>query len=129
MIQKKPVYPELIRKVPKQFSWIDHRLVQEGRIDQCSHAGAALYLFLVTVADARGLSYYSDASICKRLHMEQDVLNKVRRELCRVSLIAYQSPIYQVLPLEETMPHRTNRPPSVPMSFKQIIKQMAERAS
>ena len=59
-MQKHPIYPERIRTPPKQFSWVDHRLVRDHYIDRCSHQSAALYLFLVTVADAQGLSYYSD---------------------------------------------------------------------
>ena len=55
--------PDRIRKVPRQFSWIDHRLVRDHHIDRCSHGAAALYLFLVTVADAGGLSYYSDRTL------------------------------------------------------------------
>lgn len=57
MVQKHPLCPDRIRKVPKQFSWIDQRLVRDRHIDRCSHRAAALYLFLVTVADAQGLSH------------------------------------------------------------------------
>jgi hypothetical protein len=57
MTVKSPICPERIRKVPGQFSWLDQRLVSEHYIDRCTHGAAALYLFLVTVADARGLSY------------------------------------------------------------------------
>jgi len=43
---------------------VDQRLVQERYIDQLSHEACALYLFLVTVADAQGLSFYADRSLC-----------------------------------------------------------------
>ena len=59
--------PERVRKIPPQFSWIDQRLVRERHIERLSHAAAALYLFLVTVADARGLSFYSERSIGRHL--------------------------------------------------------------
>ena len=62
-MEKHPIYPQRIRKVPRQFSWIDQRLVRERYIDRCSHRSAALYLFLVTVADAQGMSYYGDRPI------------------------------------------------------------------
>jgi len=45
----------MVRQVPDQFSWRDHRLVREYRIDHLSHRASALYLFLVTVSDNRGL--------------------------------------------------------------------------
>ena len=54
MVQKRLLCPERVRKIPKQFSWIDQRLVRQGHIERLSHRAAALYLFLVTVADARG---------------------------------------------------------------------------
>ncbi|MFZ3045325.1 MAG: hypothetical protein WA151_05380 [Desulfatirhabdiaceae bacterium] len=31
---------------PKQFNWLDHRLIHDRYIEQCSHPAAALYLFL-----------------------------------------------------------------------------------
>ena len=43
------------RHVPPQFSWVDQRLVRDHYIDQLSSPACALYLFLVTVADAQGL--------------------------------------------------------------------------
>lgn len=54
MVSKQPIFPEGVRQVPKQFSWLDHRLIRDHHIEQCSHPAAALYLFLVTVGDARG---------------------------------------------------------------------------
>ena len=55
MPTKIPIHPDRIRQVPKQFSWIDGRLVRDRHLDRCSHPAAALYLFLVTVSDAQGL--------------------------------------------------------------------------
>lgn len=103
MISKHPVYPHRIRKIPTQFSWVDHRLVRNGHINQCTHASLALYLFLVTVSDDRGLSYYSDTSLMKRLNMNEITLNNSRSQLMVLDLIAYKKPIYQVLPLDQSL--------------------------
>jgi len=65
-----------------------------------THAEAALYLFLVCVADQKGLSYYGDKSIMKRLRMDLKTLKEARSGLIQNSLIAWQNPIYQVLCLE-----------------------------
>ena len=67
MVTKRLLRPERLRTVPSQFSWLDHRLVRERHLERCSTEALALYLFLVTVADAKGLSYYADASVCTRL--------------------------------------------------------------
>jgi hypothetical protein len=89
--------------VPAQFSWVDQRLVREGYLERCDARAAALYLFLVTVADAQGLSYYGEASLKRRLRLGADELNAARERLIELQLLAYQAPIYQVLALPGAM--------------------------
>jgi hypothetical protein len=97
---KHPICLSQLRQVPKQFSWVDQRLVRERHIDQLSHAACALYLFLVTVADAQGLSYYADSSLGQRLSMTGLELHQARQALITRGLVAYQRPLYQVLALD-----------------------------
>ena len=99
-MKKRILNPERLRKVPAQFSWIDHRLVQENCFVRCEHSAWALYLFLASVGDAEGLSYYSDASLMRHLNMDQVQLSSSRQQLIRAGLIAYEKPLYQVLSLE-----------------------------
>ena len=99
-MKKRVLNPERLRKVPPQFSWIDHRLVQENHFTRCDHSSWTLYLFLASVADAEGLSYYSEASLMRRLNMDLVVLSASRRQLIQAGLIAYEKPFYQVLSLE-----------------------------
>ena len=128
MVQKHLICPQRIRKIPKTFSWLDHRLVSDHHIDRLSHPAAALYLFLVTVADARGLSYYSDRSVSQRLGMDANSLVQARKELVRVGLIAYQRPLCQVLALD-TPTEATKKYPGQLQSLAQIFKQIGEGAS
>jgi hypothetical protein len=100
MAPKQPILPQRVRQVPKQFSWLDHRLIRDHYIEQCSHPAATLYLFLVTVCDARGLSYYADDSIMKHLSMDRTTLGKARQNLIHIGLIVWQKPLYQVLSLD-----------------------------
>jgi hypothetical protein len=99
-MKKRVLHPERLRKVPPQFSWIDHRLVQENYFVRCDHSAWTLYLFLASVADAQGLSYYSDASLMRRLNLDGLALSASRRQLVQAGLIAYEKPLYQVLSLE-----------------------------
>jgi len=99
MIEKHPIHPRRVRKVPKQFSWLDNRLVRDHYLDRCSHPAATLYLFLVTVADAEGLSWYSEAALCRHLSLTGTELQSARAELQQAGLIAYREPLYQVLDL------------------------------
>jgi hypothetical protein len=101
-MHKRPISLAQLRQVPKQFSWVDQRLVRERYIDQLSHAACALYLFLVTVADAQGLSYYADPSLCQRLSLTDTALHQARQALITRGLVAYQRPLYQVLALDAT---------------------------
>jgi len=99
-MKKHVLCPERLRKVPPQFSWVDHRLVRENYFTRCEHSAWALYLFLVSVADVDGLSYYSDASLMRRLKLDPVQLSASRQQLLQVGLIAYEKPLYQVLNLE-----------------------------
>ena len=87
---------------------MDHRLVRKGHISNHSHGALALYLFLVTVADRNGISYYSDKVLGKHINMNRIDLGKFRRELCRGKLIAYRKPYYQVLKMPHTEAENQN---------------------
>ena len=100
MTIKRVLCPERVRQVPAQFSWVDHRLVRDHYLDRCDSPAAALYLFLLTVADGQGLSYYSDAALARRLSLSAPRLILAREDLIRIGLIAYQRPLYQVLALD-----------------------------
>ena len=103
MMQKRVLRPERLRQVPAQFSWLDQRLVRENFLRHGPPAAWALYLVLVTVADAQGLSYYSDATLCRLLQMEPLQLARARQQLIAGDLVAYQKPLYQVLALPPTV--------------------------
>lgn len=131
MIEKVPIVAGRIRKVPKRFSWIDHRLVSDRHIEKCSHQAAALYLFLVTVGDAKGLSYYGDPAITKRLSMDQATLDDARAVLIRAGLIAWQKPLYQVLALDMPAIDKPVRRSNMenPLSLGDILKMAREGGS
>ena len=122
--------PERVRLVPEQFSWIDQALVQRHFIDRCDTHSAALYLFLVTVADAQGLSYYGTSTIATRLHLRTDEIGTARAQLMELDLVAYQAPLYQVLSLSDGQ--SVPRPPMVtprprqttcaPVSLAQLLE-------
>ena len=103
---KRVLRPEALRRIPRQFSWIDQRLVSEHHIERCDEAALALYLFLVTVGDAQGLSYYGDGKLAKSLSMPAARLKTARATLIRLDLIAYAAPLYQVLALDPPAPPR-----------------------
>ena len=130
--------PERLRQVPEQFSWVDQGLVQRHFIDRCEARAAALYLFLVTVSDAQGLSYYGPATLAQRLHLSTEELGAARAQLIELELIAYLAPLYQVLALPGTrvVPRTAPRAPAQapvretsigPMGLAQLLDQMGRR--
>ena len=100
MIHKKLIVPHRLRKVPAQFSWLDQRLIRQGRLRDCAPPAWALYLFLCAVSDEQGLSYYSDASLCRELRLEVLSLATARTQLIGTDVVAYEKPLWQLLSLD-----------------------------
>ncbi len=103
-MHKALLIPARRRRVPAQFSWVDQRLVRERHVGRCGAHALALYLFLITVADAQGLSYYGDDAIAERLGWSAAQVHAARAELLRADLIAFRRPLYQVLSLDGIEP-------------------------
>ena len=99
MQEKRLLCRDRLRRVPQQFSWVDQRLVRQEYLRRCDCRGWALYLLLVTVADAQGLSYYSDGKAAELLSLQPAELREARQQLVAAGLIAYEHPLYQVLSL------------------------------
>ncbi|MBU8902355.1 MAG: hypothetical protein KOO69_06420 [Victivallales bacterium] len=90
--------------------------MRENLIENFSAESLALYLFLLSVGDGNGVSWYSDASICKRLKgLDLTVfsLKTLRNELISGELIAYRKPYYQVLELPR---------PQLADNFRRVLK-------
>jgi hypothetical protein len=96
---KEAIVRDRIRVIRGGFGWVDHRLVRDRHTEKCSPSSLALYLFLVTVSDADGMSYWGDTAICERLKLGRAELRHARDELLGADLIAYDKPLWQVLQL------------------------------
>jgi len=129
-MKTKPILcPQRLRQVPRQFSWIDQRLVRDRHIRGRTPQALALYLFLCTVADSQGLSYYSDATAAATLGFCSTELRAARAELVAARLIAYGSPFYQVLSLEPAGAALTQVPEprlGEELSVGEILRSMME---
>jgi hypothetical protein len=129
MPHKRVLRPDRLRRVPPQFSWIDQRLIRERHIERCNVQALALYLALVTVADAQGVSYYGEASLTRLLSMPAASLLQARAELIRLDLIAYERPLYQVLSLDPPAAVRTHGMRSVQDGIAQLRATLAAQHS
>jgi hypothetical protein len=109
MKHKRMIAPEKKRKIPAHFSWIDHKLVRKGYARKCSAQSLGLYLFLLSVSDSEGLSFYGAKSISLEINVAPSELETLRRELVNAELIAYSNGIYQVLDLSVSQPAKPER--------------------
>ncbi|MGH8548660.1 MAG: hypothetical protein ACRERU_08705 [Methylococcales bacterium] len=107
---KRVLCPARVRRIPRQFSWVDQRLVRDEIIGRCGSDALALDLFLITVADAKGLSYHSDLSISGYLSLDAGQFSRARAKLQQLGLIAFEKPVYQVLALDSPRPVIQNLP-------------------
>jgi hypothetical protein len=96
---KKILDHDRVRKIEGSFSWIDHRFITGGFLQELSTTEILLYFFLVAVSDRHGISFYHDDRICSILKVPLTSLGEAREGLILRSLIAYESPLYQVLSL------------------------------
>ena len=126
MMQKRVLRPERLRQVPAQFSWIDQRLVRENFLRHGEPTAWALYLVLVTVADAQGLSYYSDATLSRLLKVEPLQLARARQQLIAGDLLAYHQPLYQVLSLPPACSPAPTLRSSQALSVGDILKRVVQ---
>ena len=109
---KQPICCARMRRVPAQFGWVDQRLVRDRHLDRLDAVAGALYLFLVTVADVQGLSWYGDTSTARRLSIDEARLRRARADLIRAGLLAYAGGLYQVLALDAPWPSPASLPPT-----------------
>lgn len=119
MYCKKLLDSSRVRKIEGSFSWIDHRFITGGFLQDLSTVEILLYLFLVAVSDRHGISFYHDDRICSLLKIGLTSLGQARDDLIMRSLLAYESPLYQVLSLPP-------QPIALP-SREEIFKQQRQR--
>jgi hypothetical protein len=97
--EEEPVDPSRVRRPPRHFAWVDHRL--RDRLHSLSLEEIALLFFLHLAADRNGCSFFSDPTLARKLSLREGDVIEARHGLIRRGLVAYRFPLYQILPLEE----------------------------
>jgi len=115
-----------LRRPPRSFAWLDHRLRSGGWLVRLEAGEIALYSFLTLAADSQGLSCWRLDRIERELPMDIAALHRAREELVRADLIAFRpwrqgclDGSYQVLELPPSAP----APPrgSGPVAIGQLL--------
>jgi len=99
-----------IRSIQGGFAFIPHRFLTDGFLSSLKSSELLLYLFLVLVSDAKGLSFYNDRTICRLLGVSLKTLKAARGALIDGDLIVFETPLYQVLELPRTPKQITEEP-------------------
>ena len=107
-----PVIPNYVRRIPRHFAWIDHRLRSEQWIADFEPEEFALYLFLALVADQYGLSCWRLDIIERAMPVfRRQQLHHAREELMQKQLLAFRpwnssdpDGTYQHLPIPSVKP-------------------------
>lgn len=122
-----------VRKIDGSFSWINHRFITGGFLEDLSTYEILLYFFLVAVSDRNGISFYYDDRICRILKIDLASLAEARKGLIQRSLLAYKYPVYQVLALPSkpvsapSAEELAEKKEKTALSYIQKIKHMGRR--
>lgn len=122
-MESKVISQERVRQLPGRFSWVDQRFVREGHLKGLGAESACLYLFLITVGDRNGVSWYSSSKITELTGIGD--LGDSRSQLIDHGLIAWKAPYYQVLELPfEAGPQKKAAPFCETVTFNDVLKAM-----
>jgi hypothetical protein len=131
MVEREALIPQRTRKIEDGFAWIPHRFVRERFWTSLTRHELLLYLFLVTVSDRKGLSFYSYDKICSLILLTLDEYILARDGLIDKDLIAFDGHLFQVLSLPDRpvrTPARLLKPGADmldqdPAAIERVIKQ------
>ena len=113
-----PLEPRRIRYPKGAYGWVDLRIVTEGHLQALDPSSALTYLFLCTVGNREGISFWSRSRMARTLSLSQEAVDAALRTLTGAGLIAATERIVQVLPVpvpsasEPAAPQTTTPPPT-----------------
>lgn len=101
-----PLEPRRIRCPRGAYGWVDLRIVTQGHLARLGPQAALVYLFLCTVGDRAGISFWSRIRMAKLLTLTPESLHTALATLIAADLIAATERVVQVLPLPDSQPDR-----------------------
>jgi hypothetical protein len=121
MIEKHLLVADRVRRPPAEgFSWVDRRFLRDFA-SRLSGDAVYLYFFLAAVSDRQGLSFYNDATLAVRLRVREEAVVAAREELVVYDLVAYQTPLTQVLSLPRPRVERGG-----PAALRELMRTLAD---
>lgn len=96
-----PLEPRRVRRPRGAYGWTDLRAITQGHVEKVGSAAALTYLFLCSVGDMAGLSFWSRERMTRVLGLDAEVIHEALDKLVAADLIARQGQVIQVLPIPE----------------------------
>ena len=106
-----PPRPELIRRPPRGFGWLDARLLREEWLGLLGPERVAVLTLLALAADRTGSSFYRRETMALALSMQRRDLDEALDRLLHLDLVAHRpwenhhiDGVWQILPLPSRRP-------------------------
>lgn len=96
-----PLEPRRVRYPKGAYGWTDLRIVTEGHLRGLGPEAALVYLFLCTVGNRAGISFWSRARIAQMLNLTPVQIDTALARLIAADLIAANDRVVQVLPVPD----------------------------
>ena len=101
-----PPHPELIRRPPRSFGWLDARLLSEQWLGLLGPERVAALTLLALAADRTGSSFYRRETMALALSMRRCDLDEALERLLDLELVAHRpwlsgniDGVWQILPM------------------------------
>lgn len=96
-----PLEPRRVRRPRGAWGWVDLRAVTQGHLEKVGTSAALTYLFLCSVGDTAGLSFWGHERMARVLGLDKEAIHQALDRLVATDLIARQGQIVQVLPIPD----------------------------
>lgn len=106
-MRAEPLEPHRVRYPKGAYGWVDLRIATEGHLQALDQGTALTYLFLCTVGNREGISFWSRSRMARTLNLTLDAINAALRTLAALDLIAATERVVQVLPVPALLARET----------------------
>jgi hypothetical protein len=126
-----PPRPDLLRRPPGAFGWLDARLLTEDWLADLGAEATALLVLLALAADRRGASFYGRERMARALSLPRRDVDRALARLVQLRLVAHRpwrdghpDGVWQIMPLPPRGPHRPSPPTGQPAPIADLLRSL-----
>jgi hypothetical protein len=126
-----PPRPNLLRRPPRGFGWLDAKLLKDGWLQKLGPEPTAVLVLLALAADQHGASFYGRERMADRLSMDRETIDRALARLLQLGLVEHRpwqaghpDGIWQIMPLPQA-PSRSDLTSDATASIGDLIGQFA----